>query len=116
MSATRFILPYDPAWPTAFAAERDRIRDALGDLAIRIDHNGSTAVPGLAAKPIIDIQVAVERLYPIEGYGRSLSRLGYRHVPHPDDSFCPFFHRPEARPHTHHVHVVQAGGDEERRT
>jgi len=37
-------------------------------------------------------------------------------VPHPDDAFCPFFHRPAAWPHTHHVHVVEAGGEEERRT
>ena len=110
------VVPYDPLWPHAFAAERARIAAALGALAVRIDHNGSTAVPGLAAKPNIDIQVSVERLHPIEGYGRSLSRLGYRHVPHPDDSSCPYFHRPEAQPHTHHVHVVQAGGDEERRT
>jgi GrpB-like predicted nucleotidyltransferase (UPF0157 family) len=38
------------------------------------------------------------------------------HLPHPDDAFCPFFHRPSGWPHTHHVHVVQAGGEEERRT
>ena len=42
--------------------------------------------------------------------------MGYSHVPHPDDSFCPFFHRPIDWPHTHHVHVVERGGHEERRT
>lgn len=56
------IVPYDPCWPSAFSAERDRIAAALGDLALRIEHNGSTSVPGLAAKPIIDIQVSVRRL------------------------------------------------------
>ena len=88
----------------------------LGALAVRIDHHGSTAVPNLAAKPIIDIQVSVERLHPIEAYAPGLVQLGYLHVPHPDDARCPFFHRPAAWPHTHHVHVVHAGGDEERRT
>jgi len=109
-------VPYDLAWPRAFSAERDRIAAALGDVAVRIDHNGSTSVRGLAAKPVIDIQVSVRRLQPIEEYGRRLAQLGYVHVPHPDDSFCPFFHRPAAWPHTHHVHVVQLGGAEERRT
>lgn len=110
------IVPYDPAWPDAFAAERDRIKVVLGDLALRIDHNGSTAVPGLAAKPVIDIQVSVRQLQPIEEYAGRLRQLGYVHVPHPDDSFCPFFHRPAVWPHTHHVHLVRSGDAEERRT
>ncbi len=110
------IVPYDPDWPLAFVEERRRIADALGDLALRVDHNGSTSVPGLAAKPIIDIQVSVRSLEPLDSYGIGLARLGYVHVPHPDDSFCPFFHRPATWPHTHHVHVVVAGEVEERRT
>ena len=116
MGQTLEIAPYDPKWPIAFAAERERIAGALGALALRIDHNGSTSVPGLAAKPIIDIQVSVRSLQPIEAYASRLAQVGYVHVPHPDDSFCPFFHRPAAWPHTHHVHVVQVGGAEERRT
>jgi GrpB-like predicted nucleotidyltransferase (UPF0157 family) len=110
------VVPYDQEWPRAFSAERARIAAVLGTLAVRIDHNGSTSVPGLAAKPIIDIQVSVERRHPIEVYAPRFTQLGYIHVPHADDAFCPFFHRPAAWPHTHHVHVVQAGGDEERRT
>jgi GrpB-like predicted nucleotidyltransferase (UPF0157 family) len=106
----------DAGWPRAFDAERQRIAAALGGLARRIEHNGSTAVPGLAAKPIIDIQVSVDRVQPLEPYAVPLSSLGYVHMPHPDDAFCPFFHRPESWPHTHHVHVVEAGGGEERRT
>ena len=110
------IVPYDPAWPGAFADERNRIATALGTVALRIDHNGSTAVPGLAAKSVIDIQISVRRLQPMEAYAPGLVRLGYIHLPHPDDAFCPFFHRPAAWPHTHHVHVVEAGSAEERRT
>jgi GrpB-like predicted nucleotidyltransferase (UPF0157 family) len=110
------IVPYDPRWPREFEVERERIDAALGPLALRVEHNGSTAVPDLAAKPIIDIQISVVRLHPIDGYARPLASLGYVHVPHEDDARCPFFHRPHDWPHTHHVHVVEAGGEEERRT
>ena len=110
------IVPYDSRWAVEFKAERDRIARALGRLARRIDHHGSTAVPGLDAKPVIDIQVSVQRLQPIRSYAERLATLGYVHMPHADDAGCPFFHRPSEWPHTHHVLVVQSGGDEERRT
>jgi GrpB-like predicted nucleotidyltransferase (UPF0157 family) len=110
------IVPYDPEWPAAFEAEAARLRTALKTLALRIDHHGSTAIPGLSAKPIIDIQISVTTLQPLSAYGVALEAMGYIHVPHPDDSFCPFFHRPARWPHSHHVHVVERGGREERRT
>jgi GrpB-like predicted nucleotidyltransferase (UPF0157 family) len=110
------IVPYDRRWPREFEIERDRIQAALGSLALRIDHNGSTAVPGLAAKPVIDIQVSVGSLQPLEPFVAPLALIGYVHVPSADDGWCPFFHRPSSWPHTHHVHLVRAGGVEERRT
>lgn len=116
MSEKVRLFPYDPSWPREFEAERERIASVLGDMALRIDHVGSTAVPGLAAKPVIDIQISVAELHPIEAYAPLLAQLGYTHVPSPDDAFAPFFHRPSQWPHTHHIHVVQAGGEEERRT
>jgi GrpB-like predicted nucleotidyltransferase (UPF0157 family) len=116
MTAVLELKPYDPAWAEAFERERARLSSLLGPLALRIDHHGSTSVPGLAAKPVIDIQISVESLHPLDRYARLLERAGYVHVPHPDDSFAPFFHRPASWPHTHHVHVVAAGGEEERRT
>ena len=85
------IVPYDPRWPSAFEAEAVRLRNTLGALALRIDHNGSTAIPGLAAKPIIDIQVSVTALQPMAPYETPLRTIGYVHVPDYDDSFCPFF-------------------------
>lgn len=110
------IVAYDSDWPSAFAMEAQRIRGALGALALRVDHNGSTSVPGLAAKPIVDIQVSVADLVPIDTYCTPLESIGYVHVPHADDAFCPFFHKPREWPHSHHVHVVRAGDAEERRT
>ncbi|HUO16801.1 MAG TPA: GrpB family protein [Verrucomicrobiae bacterium] len=110
------ISSYDPRWPVDFEVERTRIAQTLGRIASRIDHNGSTAVPGLDAKPIIDIQISVQQLHPIRHYAEPLATLGYVHVSHVDDAFCPFFHRPSQWPHASHVHVVQSGGMEERRT
>ena len=110
------VVSYDPGWPAAFEAEAILLRAALGSLALRIDHHGSTSIPGLAAKPVIDIQVSVAALDPIAAYGERLASIGYVHVPHSDDAFCPFFHRPPQWPHSHHVHVVARGGAEERRT
>jgi GrpB-like predicted nucleotidyltransferase (UPF0157 family) len=54
------IVEYDHAWPTRFELERERVARALGASALRIEHVGSTAVPGLAAKPIVDLAVTVE--------------------------------------------------------
>jgi len=110
------IVAYNPDWPRAFEAEAKRLRSVLGSLAVRIDHNGSTSVLGLSAKPIIDIQISVASLQPLQEFKGRLATLGYVHVAHTDDSFCPFFHRPKEGPHSHHVHLVEAGGAEELRT
>ncbi len=58
------VLPYRPEWPQEFALFGARLRDALGALAVRIDHIGSTSVPGLAAKDVIDVQITVRALEP----------------------------------------------------
>ena len=59
MADTVILAPYDPAWPVMFAKERDRLQNAIGEWAVAIEHVGSTAIPGIAAKPIIDIGVAL---------------------------------------------------------
>jgi len=110
------IVSYESTWPAAFENERGRLSSALGPLAKRIEHHGSTAVSGLAAKPIIDIQVSVACLDPLDRFVEVLSPIGYVHVTHRDDERCPFFHRPAEWPHSHHVHLVVAGSDDERRT
>ncbi|MGD9792192.1 MAG: GrpB family protein [Acidimicrobiia bacterium] len=71
------IVDYQPQWPQRFEAERVRIAAALGSLARRIDHVGSTAVPGLAAKPIIDIQVSVDDPDDREPLVAALTGVGY---------------------------------------
>ena len=75
------VVAYDPRWPAAFEAEAVRLRAALGPLVMRIDHHGSTSIPGLGAKPIIDIQVSVAALQPLATYAARLEAIGYVHVP-----------------------------------
>lgn len=110
------IVPYDPAWPTHFEAEAARFRAAFGELALRIDHVGSTAVPGLAAKAVIDIQVSVASLGSPERFLPPLTQLGYHHVPMGDfDLVYPWFVKPRDWPSTHHVHLCVQGEEQERR-
>jgi len=71
------IAPYDSTWPEQFEAIAARLREALGPLALRLDHIGSTAVPGLGAKDIIDIQVTVAAADDFEAVRRALEGLGY---------------------------------------
>ncbi len=102
------IVEYDRQWPELFEAEACGIRRALEGLALRIDHVGSTAVPGLAAKPVIDIQVTVAGAEQVEACRAPLVALGYSYTRAP----LPYFHRPGGWPHTHHVHVREQGSQE----
>jgi len=75
----------DPRWPRLFAAEESRIRGALGDRALLVEHVGSTAVPGLAAKPILDILLAVAEPGDEATYVDDLEAAGYQlHIREPD--------------------------------
>jgi GrpB-like predicted nucleotidyltransferase (UPF0157 family) len=70
---------YDPRWPQRFETLRSRIAAALNELAVSIEHVGSTAVPGLAAKPIIDIDVLLRSSTDLPVVIRKLADLGYEH-------------------------------------
>jgi GrpB-like predicted nucleotidyltransferase (UPF0157 family) len=74
------VVPYDPAWPAAFALLRDRLAPVLGELAVGIEHVGSTAVPGLDAKPIIDIDVVIHHADDLPDVTARLATLGYTHL------------------------------------
>ncbi len=72
------VADYDPEWPNQFQQTAERIRAALGERALRIEHAGSTAVPGLAAKPIIDIILVVSESANEQGYAAALEQAGYQ--------------------------------------
>jgi GrpB-like predicted nucleotidyltransferase (UPF0157 family) len=98
-----------------FEREAAMIRDALGPVAVRIEHVGSTAVPGLAAKPVIDIQVSVERMVPRERFVVPLETLGYEFVADPTDAEHEYFKKDVGGVRTHHIHVCPMGSEWERR-
>lgn len=70
---------YDPRWSGQFAAIQGEIEAALGDLAVRVEHVGSTSVEGLAAKPVIDIDVVIEDRSKLADAIKALSAIGYTH-------------------------------------
>jgi len=78
LGSTVLLADYDPDWPAQFERERTAIRGALGDRALRVEHVGSTSVPGLAAKPVIDIILVVPDTTDEPAYVPALERAGYR--------------------------------------
>jgi GrpB-like predicted nucleotidyltransferase (UPF0157 family) len=101
------IADYDPAWTARFVVERERIRTAIGATALQVEHIGSTSVPGLAAKPVVDILVVVEEVDDDTSFCPALEAAGYRlRVREPGHRM---FRTPERDVH---VHVWQADDDE----
>ena len=109
------IVDYDAAWVGLAESELRRINGALGTVVSRLDHVGSTAVPGLAAKPVLDLQLSVAVIAARARYVEPLKRLGYLFVPSPESPDFHFFALPPERPRTHHLHVCEAGSDHETR-
>ena len=80
LTAPIVFVEYDPSWPELYAREEARIRSILGDRVVRIEHTGSTSVPGLAAKPIIDITMTVADVTDESAFADDLVAGGYRQV------------------------------------
>ena len=105
------LVDYDPQWPVEFAAEHQRISVALGGLAKEIEHYGSTSVPGMRAKPILDIIIGLAPLSDWQACHDPLLALGYDYAAHAGVPGHHIFGR--GRDHTertHLVHLVQLGG------
>jgi GrpB-like predicted nucleotidyltransferase (UPF0157 family) len=107
------IVDHDRAWAALAEEEIGRIEPALGEVAVRVEHVGSTAVAGLAAKPIVDLLAAVGSIAPQAPYVEPLERLGYLFASDPESPDLHFFARPPARPRSFHLHVCVAGGEDE---
>jgi GrpB-like predicted nucleotidyltransferase (UPF0157 family) len=104
------ILEYDPQWPALYAREEERIRSILGDRVVRIEHAGSTSVPGLPAKPIVDIVLEVPDSSDEVSYARDLEEAGYPlRIREPDW----YEHRVFKGPDTNvNLHVFSTGCEE----
>jgi GrpB-like predicted nucleotidyltransferase (UPF0157 family) len=104
------VADYDPVWPERFRQEEARIRAALGRAALSIEHIGSTSVPGLAAKPIVDILLVVEDSANEPSYLPALEEAGYvLRVREPDFDEHRMLRTPQKDVH---VHVFSAGSPE----
>jgi GrpB-like predicted nucleotidyltransferase (UPF0157 family) len=107
------VVPYTPQWKSDFEAIKQELERALGDLAVSIEHVGSTAVEGLSAKPIIDIDVVIEDDSVFDRVKRKLEAIGYIHEGNLGIEGREAF-RYEDKPHlqTHHLYVCPRNSKE----
>ncbi len=100
------LVPYDPSWPSKFETEKILIDSTIGEFITGgVHHIGSTAIPGLSAKPIIDILVGVESLEKSKPCIELLSKIQYQYFPYKPDIehwFC----KPSDEHRTHHLHMI----------
>lgn len=105
------ITEYDLQWPLLFEQEREQIQAVLGDEAIRIEHIGSTAIPGLASKAVIDIAIGIQHLEMASKYISLLEGLEYTYEP-TFEALLPerrFFWKGALAVHTYHIHMAEVG-------
>jgi len=107
-----YLEPYDPDWARVYELIAADIRGALGTTALSIDHVGSTAIPDIRAKPVIDVLVLIKAYDPESLYTGALASAGYR-FGHRDDDHV--FFEGSAHGMPVHVHVVEEGAKESRR-
>ncbi|MGH2812324.1 MAG: GrpB family protein, partial [Actinomycetota bacterium] len=105
------VAEYDPLWPEVFDRERQDILRVAGHVITRLEHVGSTSVPGLLAKPVIDILAGVEDLYDSLRAIAPLRELGYEYVPEYENELRErrYFRKGDPQARTHHVHLVEVG-------
>lgn len=104
--------PYDSGWTQLFATIRSRLIDHLDAVALRVDHIGSTSIPGLAAKPIIDIQMSVRDVADESAYLDGCVASGFELYSRDEEHR--FFHVPPPSPRVAQLHVCQSGASFER--
>jgi GrpB-like predicted nucleotidyltransferase (UPF0157 family) len=110
VSEPDFLSAYSPLWPSIFEIEKERLTHVFGG-AVAIEHIGSTAVPGLGGKPIIDIMLGAPELTVVELRIDDLAADGYRYVPEFEKSMPErrYFTKMDGQPGNFHVHAVVLG-------
>lgn len=102
------LVDYDARWPALFSAEQRRIRGECGALALRLEHVGGTAVPGMCAKPVLDMAAGRPPGTAAQEYIAALQRAGYEHRGERGVAGREFLCR--GRPRAYHIHLVEEGG------
>lgn len=103
------LVPHTERWHDLFAEEAERLRVAIGEYVLAVEHVGSTAICGLRAKPIIDIAVAVREVADAEKCVMPLEGIGYEYQGEQGLVGRHFFGKGE--PRTHHLYIVETGSD-----
>lgn len=109
------VVPHNPAWSAMFSAEAARIVAVLGDQVVTTLHIGSTAIPGIKAKPIIDLLVVVKDIERIDDHNAAMEGLGYEPMGEHGIPGRRFYRKPGKHTRTHHVHVYAPGHPEVKR-
>lgn len=102
------VVAHDPRWPARFAREADALQAAIGESIVAVHHIGSTAVPGLAAKPIIDILLEISTLQALDRRVGAFGALGYEAMGEFGIAGRRYFRKGRDR-RTHHVHAFATG-------
>lgn len=105
------VVPYNEEWPQQFQQEARAIQQVLGNNCLTVHHIGSTAVPGLSAKPIIDLLPVVKNILQVDQVIEEMKSLGYEAKGEAGMAFRRFFQKGEKK-RTHHVHVYEEGDPE----
>jgi GrpB-like predicted nucleotidyltransferase (UPF0157 family) len=108
------IVPYDKSWPEIFQEEKVLLVKTFGDRIFEVEHVGSTAIPGLPAKPIIDISATIESLDEVNNFIEKLSAIGYDYIqdksyPNPEYLDRHFFVKSNENGSTHFLKLVEPG-------
>ncbi len=101
---------YNPEWKKIYKKEKELLLSVLGDQVLDIQHIGSTSVPGVKSKPIIDIAVAVEKIKDAENLIESVEKLGYEYKHEAGVRGRHFFAKGSEKNRTHYIHMVKLGG------
>ena len=105
------VVPYDAAWPELFLEEKKRIERIFKDEVLEIHHIGSTAIPGMCAKPTIDILVVVRKIEKVDDFNGPMAGIGYVAKGEYGIPGRRYFYKGEVR-RTHHLHIFQQGSHE----
>lgn len=109
------VVPHDPAWAEAFRKEAATLRSVFGDEAVAIRHIGSTSVPGLAAKPTVDVLVEVRRIWAVDALNDAMVASGHQARGEYGIPGRRYFTRNSGAARTHNVHVFETDSPEARR-
>ena len=115
MSKRKIVVePYNKKWKAKFKNEKQKLEKIFNDIIIGIHHIGSTAIPGIKAKPVIDIMIVVKNINKVDSYNNAMKSLGYEPKGEFGIANRRFFQK-GGNDRTHHVHIFQQGNKEIKR-